>query len=409
MQLSKNEIKKNFYYYLLFLSFLHAVLRLNETSSFGLYRLLMPISLIMLAFAWKPSKYFSYLFIIVIFYNFIISLLYTNNLFHYSIMTLHYFSIYNIFLITYYLYEKDGFQKLYNFLNNFIYLTLCIAILEIIFNFRLPNTAVYYDGSVSVFNWNQNEYSTILLSFVPLFLVYQKNLFVKLIVMSTIIYIVYINDSKLVLIGIFIALVLYNLKKNILEINVLIKYLMMILLFLLFVMLFFIPYDEIYIIFRDYNISIYELLGVPISHIITLTPFIDNGGSNVTRANAIIYGLLEFKNSNFLGIGMGNTLVMLEKPEYVLRSAKSIHNLPIQLFVEHGFIMLFAYIYMLYIFMKLMIKQNLDSIEMVMYVAIPTILIGSMGSSVGIFSDYYFFVSIFLILLQYTKGSKYEK
>jgi hypothetical protein len=56
-----------------------------------------------------------------------------------------------------------------------------------------------------------------------------------------------------------------------------------------------------------------------------------------------------------------------------------------------------------------MIKQNLNNIELVMYIAIPSIIIGSMGSSIGIFSDYYFFASIFLILLEYTKGTSHAK
>jgi hypothetical protein len=145
---------------------------------------------------------------------------------------------------------------------------------------------------------------------------------------------------------------------------------------------------------------------MPISHILTLTPFEDTGGSVSTRANAIIYALLELKNSDFFGIGIGNTLVMLEKPEYMLKSAKSIHNLPIQLLVEHGIWILFIYIYLLYLFVKLLIKQNLKDIELVVYIAIPSIFIGSMGSSIGIFANYFLFVCIFLMILHYNYSEK---
>ena len=401
----KNLLLIKFSYVLLFLSFVHAILRLNDTSSFSAYRILMPVSLFVFFLAWKNAKIFFLGLLLLIIYNFIISVIYGAPLNHFFILTLHYISILNIFLITLFLYKKVGFEKLYNFLFYFIVLSLLLASLEIIFQFRLPNTAIYFDGSVSAFNWNQNELGTILLSFIPLLLVYSRRL-VKISLMIIILYIVYTNDSKLVLIGMLLAIIIYNLKKNFLEYNKYIKIYFLFFTLIFFISLFFIPWDDIYVSFRDYDISLYTLVGLPISHILTLTPFPDIGGSDTTRANAIIYALTEFSNSHFLGIGAGNTLSMLEKPQYMLKTAKSIHNLPTQLVVENGIWVLFIYLFIFYKFIHLLFKQNLNKIELTTLVAIPSIFIGSMGSAIGIFSDYFFFSSIFLISIHYTKQGK---
>jgi len=389
-----------FFYTTLILSFMHAVLRLNESSSMSLYRVLMPFSLLILFLGYKKSKKSIIIVGLIIIYNILIGFFYSSDFLHMGVLFLHYISILNIFLIIQYIYDKKGFGPVYKILYSFLLLSILIAILEMIFQFRLPNTAVYYDGSVSAFNWNQNELGTIFLSFVPFLLVYEKNK-IKLLLLLSIIIIVYINDSKLVLIGILIAILLYNIKKNIFEINIYFKNITLFLFLFLIFFLFFLPYDEIYISFRDYDISIYELLGMPISHILTLTPFPDMGGSETTRANTIIYGITELVNSHFFGIGAGNSLTMLEKPEYQLMSAKSMHNLPIQLVVEQGIGVLVLYISLIVLFVKLLIKQNLTNIQLVVFVSIPSIFIGSMGSSIGIFSDYFFFASIFLMIFEY--------
>jgi hypothetical protein len=380
---------------------MHAILRVNDHSSFSLYRILMPITLIIFILAYKKTIKVILILILLIYYNFILTVNYTSDYSKFYIMSAHLFSIFNTYLIISYLYYKEGFEKVYNFLFYFLLLSLVVALTEQIFNYRLPNTAEYFDGSVSAFNWNQNELGTIILSFIPLFLVYEMNLIRKYIVITYILFLVYINDSKLVLIGIVIALLVYMIKINIFEKNKILKYIISGIILGSMFIAFFLPYDEIYVSFRDYDISLYQLLGIPISHILTLTPFPDMGGSDTTRANAIIYGITELINSNFMGIGIGNSLIMLEKPEYMMMSAKSMHNLPTQLVVENGIMVLSVYIFIFNLFLKLFFKQKISKHSLSVMIAIPSIFFGSMGSSIGIFSDYYFFASIFLLIIHY--------
>jgi teichuronic acid biosynthesis protein TuaE len=383
---------------------MHSVLRLSPESSFSLYRFLMPVSLLLFIIYIKNHLKIFFYFLFFIFYNFIIALIYSNNLNFYIIQTLHHISILNIFFIIYYLIKRVDYYNIYKFLKFFALFSIILAIFQIIFNFNLPNTAKYFDGSVSAFNWNQNELGTALLAFVPLLLVFERNNIFKYIFLSFLILILYINDSKLSLIGLFIALFFYFLKKNILEFN---KYLKLSVIVLIPLILLLLPYDEIIIPFRDYDVSLGELLFEPLKQISNLQPFQDSAGSIASRANAIIFSIIEFKNSYFLGIGSGNSLLMLEKSEYILKSAKSMHNLPFQLIVEHGIFILVLFILVFLYFIRFLYKQNLTKIELLKFITIPSVFIGSMGSSIGVFSNYFFICCLFFIILLNPKETYY--
>ncbi|BAK72696.1 O-antigen ligase family protein [Arcobacter sp. L] len=404
----KYKIINLFFYFVLFSSFIHSVLRMSPESSFSLYRILIPFSLLFFfVHLQKYSKIF-FFFFIFIFYNFLIALIYSDNLNFYIIQTFHHISILNILLIIYYLVKNAEYYSIYKFLRFFALSSIITAIFQIIFNFRLPNTAEYFDGSVSAFNWNQNELGTALLGFTPLLLVFERNNIFKYIFLSFLILIFYINDSKLSLIGLFIALFFYFFKKNILEFNKYLKLSIIVLIPLIFLVLLLLPYDGIIIPFRDYDISLGELLFEPLKQISNLQPFQDSAGSIASRANAIIFSIIELKNSYFLGIGSGNSLLLLEKSEYILKSAKSMHNLPFQLIVEHGIFIFVLFTLLFIYFIRLIYKQNLTKIELLKFITIPSIFIGSMGSSIGIFSNYFFICCLFFIILLNSKESYYE-
>jgi len=276
---------------------------------------------------------------------------------------------------------------------------LIIAIFEIIFNFRLPNVALYYDGSVSAFNWTQNEFTTAQLGFIPFLLVLEKRLYIKIPLITFILYLsFFINDSKIGFIGIFIAIIIYILKSFFIK-NKYIKLIVLGILILLIPILIIIPYNEIIIHFRNDEISLFNLFIDPIIRIFTFTPYLSTGGSIFDRVDGAIYAIINLIDSNMFGIGIGNTYTMLQTDTYKLATAESIHNLPLQLIVENGIFMLFVMIYLIYYFLKLLWKQTVNEYEMIQLIAIPSFLIGSLSSSGGIFSNYYFIVCTILIIL----------
>lgn len=377
---------------------MHAVLRTDITSHFSIYRLLMPLTLTILLFKIKKSIPVFIFVMAVLLYSFILTSFYTNNYYNYIISALHYISILNIFLIVSYLCDHQGFDKIYTLLNKFIIFSIFIAFLELIFNFRLPNTAIYDDFSVGAFFWNQNEFGTGLIAFLPILLVFEKKFLKKLFLIPVIIFLLYINDCKLALIATFICFCQFFLKKHLNIYKKYIKFFAVFFIIFILVLIIITPFENMLLSFRDYDISISDLLVMPIYHIASLSPLHDDGGSITVRTNAVIYSLQEFKSSYFFGIGIGNTLIMLEKNKYLLSTAKSLHNLPVQLLVENGFWMFFIYLYLLYNYIKILFTSAIHKFELLFLIALPTILIGSMTSSIGIFSNYFFIACLFFIL-----------
>lgn len=388
-----------FLFFILLLSFCHVVLRMNYDSSLSLYRVFVPILLLIFLFFNKKSLFPFVILLLLLIYNFLLSYLYCDCYENYLRFSLHYMSIFNIFMIIYYLMNKVDFYQIYSFMYKFFLVMILIALLEIIFGFSLPNVGQYTDGSVSSFFWTQNEFTTAQLGLLPFILVLEKRLYVKVPIIVLILYIAYfINDSKIGFIGMLIAILFYSLGK-VIQKNRYLPILFFLLIILFIVFLFIVPIEEIRINFRNDTLTFSELLIDPINRIITLTPYEIDEGSIFGRTNATIYGLINYFNSNMLGIGIGNSYTMLTMSEYAVTSAQSMHNFPLQLLVENGIIVLFLYLFIIYYFFKILFQQKIDDYKFIQLIAIPSFMIGSLSSSGGVFSNYYFITCLFIVIL----------
>lgn len=390
-----------FVYFVLFTSFLHAVVRPSPTSSLSLFRFLLPILLISLLL--KNGNYLKYLIYLLIFFvfNFVLAFLYTNNYTHFFVFSIHYLCIFTIFIAINYLIDNENLKSIYSFLKFSLYLFIVIWFIEIILNFDLPNVGVYYDGSRSSVFWIQNEFGTAILGFFPFLLVFGKRM-QKVFFFLIAFFINYHDDSKMALIGLIVAVIVYFIMKFNCESRIyVLNFSILILVLSLSIFSHFIFFD-----FRDYKISLFDLMADPIEHIITLKPYSDNGGSIETRTNAAVYAIQTLNKSHFIGIGLGNTLTMLEKPEFHLKTAKSIHNLPLQLIVENGIIAIFLFIYLIKRNLEIFYKGPNSKTNKLFIIVFFSYLFGSLSSSVGIFSNYFFISTLaFTILLNIKKNT----
>lgn len=388
-----------FLFFILLLAFLHAVLRISYDSSLSLYRIFVPVVLLFFLFFYKKSLIPFIILVLLLIYNFLVSYFYCDCYKNYLRFSLHYISIFNVFIIIHYLMNKINFYQIYNFMYKFFLVIIFIAVLEIIFGFSLPNVGQYTDGSVSSFFWTQNEFTTAQLGLLPLILVLEKRLYIKVPLIGLILYMAYfINDSKIGFIGMVIAILVYSLGK-VLQKNRYLSVLFLLLIILLVVVLSILPIGEININFRNDALTLSELLMEPINRIITLTPYEIDGGSIFGRTNAAIFGLMNLFDSYMFGIGIGNSYTMLTMSEYSVSSAESMHNLPLQLLVENGIVVLFLYLFLIYYFLKIFFEQRINDYKFIQLIAIPTFMIGSLSSSGGIFSNYYFITCLFIIIL----------
>lgn len=149
--------------------------------------------------------------------------------------------------------------------------------------------------------------------------------------------------------------------------------------------------------FRDYTITLKDLLFDSIYNIIHLQVNPGIGGSMVDRTNAIIYGVRELINSKFLGIGWGNSVMMLSTSQYSLLSAESMHNLVVQFLCEMGNFAIIVYFNIFKWIVSNVKNFYKHKNYLIKSVFIISFIVISSQSSVGILSNYYTWIIIFYI------------
>ena len=266
-----------------------------------------------------------------------------------------------------------------------------------------PYLELAQDPGVNIFMSNENEIGEPLGFMLVIYL--YRFIFCKckhdILIICNILFFLFVNDAKLTMIGIFVAVIgllifkIYTTKLFPRHVNWRVFLLMLIAIIIAFIaaIIFFNPT----LVFRDYHISIYDLLLNSVINIFKLTPLPGAGGSLIDRTNAIIYGLIELKKTYFLGIGLGNSVTMLAMPEYTLRTAKSMHNIIMQFLVEFGVLAFYVYFkIILWIIksIKTVFKRKINILKIVF--AISFIFISSQ-SSIGILSNYYSWMTIFFV------------
>lgn len=377
-------------YAIVLLSFMHVVLRPNEESHISLYILALPFSLIYIGCKTMKKEWKIYVgFGILLLYNYLLTYFYCNIYSYYLVSSYHYLCLFNVLMILIYLYRKMEFRNIYFFLKAFFHLSIVIAVLEIISGVDLPNVAGHYNYTVvSAFTYNVNEFSVAMASFLPLYMIFEKKSKEKFLFIAIALWLMYYNDSKITLISCILAFMCFYANKHVHPI-IIILFLVSIPVTLSFI-------GNIEITFRDYSMSLNDLLLGPIQHILSGNE-IGIVSSIGSRVNAVINAIKEWYDSYFMGIGIGGTLHMMERLQ--LYGAKSIHNLPIQLLTENGIVIFFMYVWLLFRFIKLLVKKYLQADEQLFVFAFVCFFIGSMGSSVGIFSNYYFWANLFFTSL----------
>lgn len=225
---------------------------------------------------------------------------------------------------------------------------------------------------------------------------------IKMILFLTILYFLWLtntNNSRVAFLGLSLEIVVYlclNLIFKIKQKKIMIPLTAIIIITVLFTIIKVNPNISI----GKYDLSLNELLLDPINRVIMLNDYKTlNAGSILNRVNAAIYGVRALIKSNFLGIGIGNTIVLLEQPGTTLVSAKSLHNYPIQFLAENGLIALVIYMTIIFIFLKKLFSNNKNKIikvgKLTGMIGIP---FGMISSSTGIHSNYMFWTALFILI-----------
>ena len=309
--------------------------------------------------------------------------------------------IYIIFLIIFIIRSRNiNFENnFWKFLNIITLITLVLAFIQYFVRIPYPYVKLPVYHGINLFMSNENELGEPLgfMSIIYLYKILFENKKKYLPLFVIIIAIEFINDAKLTILGCLLGyIVLLYLKiGKIMKLSIK-TIIFMGITFIIFTIV------GIYILnpaikFRDYSITVHELLFDSLKDIIRLQPVPGTGGSIIDRTNAIIYGLQELKKSNFLGIGWGNSIIMLSKDEYRLLTAKSMHNIIIQFLCEMGiFAFIVYYSFIKWIFMNFT-KLYEKSEYILKFIFIISFVIISAQSSIGILSNYYSWIIVFYV------------
>lgn len=389
---------------ILVFSIVNATLRFTDSGMTSVYRLVSPFLFVLIMFLhWKWFKREIVIVAIGIIYGLTVSIIFYGHISFDMWVFLAYLCILYAIVRIFYFTSIDFASEFFRFLNVVTICTLVLCWLQYFVRVPYPFLHVPNDPGVNVFMSNENELAA---PFACMFAVYMyKILFERkwkyIPIVINIAFFVYINDAKLSLIGMALTIVvyvlfgLYILLSKKFGISATKFNISLIITSVILIVLIIIINPEIK--FRDHVFSIKQLILNEILDIITLNPTYGSGGSMIDRTNAIIFGIIELKKTMFFGIGWGNSMVMLQKPEYLLMTAASMHNIVFQFLVEFGIYSIICYCALI-VWLIRCIKNIRSDKTSIMKVAFAVgFIFTSSQSSVGILSNYYVWLVVFFV------------
>lgn len=402
--------RQSIVYLLLVFALLNATLRFGESGITSLYRIISP--LVCIAIILKYYRQFSsYIlwFLGLLLYSIFASVSSYATI-DFKHLAFYVYIFYIIILVKYLSLLDSNFKyNFFNFLNLVTYLSIVAGWFQFFFRFSLPYISIPAYNGVNLFMSNENElgeaFACMLLIYTYLIIFFRK--YTYILPCANILFFLYTGDVKLSLLGYFTGciFILYYFVwiKFFSKISITFYSLCGLIFFIIF--LFIMYFWNPIIGFRNYDISLNELIFEPLLLLLTGNEMYSIGSIN-DRLNAIIYGLRELKNSYCIGIGLGNSVYMLQLSQYKLMFAESMHNAFFQFLVEFGVLGMIVYYK---IFKKILLGFRSDPrssellFQSIFFIAF---IIISSQSSIGIMSNYYTIMIVcFVCLLNNDKSS----
>lgn len=402
MKLSLN-IKSTICYLTLLMGVMQASLRFSDSGLSVIFRWCAPpLVLFILSHKYIFYKRELLWMVLLYIYSFAVSFIFYNHI----NWKIHFFLIFIFmdYVIVKYLYLTDENWELnfFKFLDITTMGLVGLSIFQYLTGFVFPHIPLRRHGLPTVF-WNENEVSAAIMCVGIIYLYraffYNKSYLIRSIIVFSV---AYYNDAKLSMIGFLMAFFIlctykiFTYKFNGCKISVRVIIGLSSLLIVSAYMFFSIMNYEFH--FREHSYSFDVLIGNVVRALVYLEPLNAVGSINM-RANAIIYGIKELKDTFFCGIGFGNSIIMLAQDQYKMKGIMSMHNLIAEFIIEMGFIGIYwiGKVYMKAIsgisFGKVGPKDYLFFVFMIGFIFI------SSQSSGAILSNYMIWSVLFYVLL----------
>ena len=328
-KITKERAASIIHFTILTIAGLSTILRPSIESKITLFRVLLPFLFLWL-FAINTRRALKLSLIILLFLGYSLMASYTSRFGEFNIP----YNLYYITIFFFYFYYKEIFKacgqgNIYSFLVLVYKSIIVLGLIQLFFGGVYINTQDRLPA-VNLFFWNENELSAVLAIFIPLFFLREKKI-TKYLWLALGIFLITYNDAKLALLSLIVFfggyfLIKFKLFK--------IRYLGFLILGILGVAVLFFARE--YSIRGEYTIEFFlNRLG---ERLITQEP-LEHIGTFNSRSNAVILGVKEFFNSYLIGIGPGNSLLMMDEiviPGTEKWSALSMHNFTLQVVTEMG-------------------------------------------------------------------------
>lgn len=389
-------------YMVLIFAITNASLRLQENGMTSLFRMISPIVALVILCSHIQKLYKSLLILLSgMVYSLFVSIIGYGIISYKYMVFVWYIYILFIIVVELRIISSDFEKDFWKFLNAITLICIFLAIIQMFVRIPYPYVELPVEHGVNLFMSNENELGEPL-GFVSIIYLYKilfenKKIYIPVVVIINIIE--FVNDSKLTILGCLLGYVILFYFKLGKKIKISSKQLFNFGIFSLFFIIVLCYIVNPIVTFRDYSITLRELIFDSLLDIVRLRPMPGAGGSTVDRTNAIIYGLQELINSKFLGIGWGNSVVMLGTSKYKLLTAKSMHNLVVQFLCEMGIFAIVVYGCFVKWIITHISKLYNQRINILKLVFIISFIIISSQSSIGILSNYYSWIIVFYVAL----------
>lgn len=254
---------------------------------------------------------------------------------------------------------------------------------------------------------NQNDYGAMLAATLPIIICDYCNTKRKRYICFSflIIVILIVMDCKLSILAVFLQLIIMFILFVRNRLNLKNTRIFIILPFFLIVVLGIIILTKSNITFHGYNIK--DSVVEPVKHIIAGEMYNQNNTSVSYRVNVMIIGTQWMFKSKFLGIGIGNTGVLLRNllgeqnlyDKWMLNDAISPHNALIEVSLEFGIFAIVLIVLAILSVIKIVKKEKLRNEEISYISFFVSSLLWLQGPS-GIVTDYYIFIIFTYMILK---------
>ncbi|MBU2948249.1 hypothetical protein [Zobellia uliginosa] len=329
IRIDKSRLVEMVHFTIITIAGMSTVLRPSMESKLTLFRVLLPFIFLWL-FVANRRRAFKLLGIVTVLvcYSTIVSFL--SRFHNFSIV----FNLYYLAVFVYYFYYKEilricGPERIYSYLSFLFKSLLVLGLIQYFFGGVYFNT-ISRLPAVHIFFWTENEYSSVLAIFVPLFFLKEKGFFKYLWILAAV-YLIAFDDAKLAVLSIIVFFGGYFL----------IKFKLFKIRYLGFLVLGTLGVATLFFL-REYSIQGKYTIGYFVSRLVGNTILLEpleHIGTFNSRSNAVILGVKEFLHSYMLGIGPGNSLIMMDEivvPGTEEYTALSMHNFIMQLITEMG-------------------------------------------------------------------------